>query len=187
MKSAPKGQQKDSVNSHRRQTLFAPQNLIMDPPFTKLDILSCRNLLIYLAPEMQKKLIPLFHYSLNPGGILFLGSTETIGGFTDLFASLDGKSRVCRRTESEMRAGPVEFPSSFKAPQPDWTEVRLASKPPISLQIVADQQSKNHDALERRLTNKSKRPAGASKRISSAAGANEQIKDGKKFQRSPKL
>ena len=59
--------------------IFAPQNLIMDPPFTKLDILSCRNLLIYLAPEMQKKLIPLFHYSLNPGGILFLGSAETIG------------------------------------------------------------------------------------------------------------
>ena len=50
--------------------------------------LSCRNLLIYLAPEMQKKLIPLFHYSLSPGGILFLGSAETVGGFTDLFASL---------------------------------------------------------------------------------------------------
>ena len=71
--------------------IFAPQNLIMDPPFTKLDILICRNLLIYLTPELQKKLLPLFHYSLNPGGVLFLGSAETIGSFTDLFAPLDGK------------------------------------------------------------------------------------------------
>ena len=63
----------------REMVIFAPQNLIMDPPFTKLDILSCRNLLIYLAPELQKKLLPLFHYSLNPGGILFLGSAETVG------------------------------------------------------------------------------------------------------------
>jgi two-component system CheB/CheR fusion protein len=82
----------------REMVIFAPQNLIMDPPFTKLDLLSCRNLLIYLAPEMQKKLFPLFHYSLNPGGILFLGSAETIGGFTDLFAPVVGKSRIFRRT-----------------------------------------------------------------------------------------
>ena len=79
--------------------IFAPQNLIMDPPFTKLDLLSCRNLLIYLAPEMQKKLLPLFHYSLNPGGMLFLGSAETIGTFTDLFAPVVGKSRIFRRSE----------------------------------------------------------------------------------------
>ena len=63
----------------REMVVFAPQNVIMDPPFTKLDILSCRNLLIYLEPELQKKLLPLFHYSLNPGGILFLGSAETVG------------------------------------------------------------------------------------------------------------
>jgi hypothetical protein len=54
----------------RETVIFAPQNLIMDPPFTRLDILCCRNLLIYLAPELQKKLLPLFHYSLNPGGVL---------------------------------------------------------------------------------------------------------------------
>ena len=89
----------------REMVIFAPQNLIMDPPFTKLDILSCRNLLIYLAPEVQKKLLPLFHYSLNPGGILFLGSAETIGDFTDLFAPLSGKSRVFRRTRVRLAAG----------------------------------------------------------------------------------
>jgi len=68
----------------REMVIFAPQNLLLEPPFTKLDILICRNLLIYLTPEVQKKLIPLFHYSLNPGGILFQGSAETIGEFTDL-------------------------------------------------------------------------------------------------------
>ena len=97
----------------REMVVFAPQNLIMDPPFTKLDILSCRNLLIYLAPELQKKLIPLFNYSLNPGGILFLGSAETIGAFTGLFVPLDAKTRVYRRLEGGIGMAPVEFPASF--------------------------------------------------------------------------
>ena len=66
--------------------IFAPQNLIMDPPFTRMDIVSCRNLLIYLSPELQKRLLPLFHYSLNPGGVLLLGKSETVGEFTDFFA-----------------------------------------------------------------------------------------------------
>ena len=70
---------------------------------------------------MQKKLIPLFHYSLNPGGILFLGSAETIGDFTDLFAPLDGKSRLFRRIESVPRPEPVIFPSSFSAVPPGGT------------------------------------------------------------------
>ena len=80
----------------REMVIFAPQSVILDPPFTKLDILSCRNLLIYLAPEMQKKLIPLFHYSLAPGGVLFLGSAETVGTFTDLFAPLNNELRIFR-------------------------------------------------------------------------------------------
>jgi chemotaxis methyl-accepting protein methylase len=97
----------------REMVICAPQNLIADPPFTKLDLLSCRNLLIYLTPEIQKKLIPLFYYSLSPGGILFLGSAETIGGFTDLFAPLSGRSRLFRRTGSSVRPEPLEFPPSF--------------------------------------------------------------------------
>ncbi len=123
----------------REMVVFAPQSLIMDPPFTKLDILSCRNLLIYLAPEMQKKLIPLFHYSLSPGGILFLGSAETVGGFTDLFASLGSKTRLYRRTESATRADPIEFPSSFAPPLAAGTEARPETKTPRSLQSLADQ------------------------------------------------
>ena len=123
----------------RELVIFAPQNLILEPPFTKLDILSCRNLLIYLTPEVQKKLIPLFHYSLTPGGILFQGSAETIGDYTDLFAPLSGKSRIFRRLESVLRPEPVVFPSSFTAGPPTGTEAHPAPKPPASLQSLADQ------------------------------------------------
>ena len=123
----------------REMVVFAPQSLIMDPPFTKLDVLSCRNLLIYLAPEMQKKLIPLFHYSLNPGGILLLGSAETVGNFTALFASLGGKTRLYRRIESATRAMPIEFPTSFAPPLPAGAEARPETKTPPSLQSLADQ------------------------------------------------
>ena len=123
----------------RELVIFAPQNLILEPPFTKLDILSCRNLLIYLTTDVQKKLIPLFHYSLNPGGILFQGSAETIGDFTDLFTPLFGKSRIFRRTESILRPEQIIFPSSFSAVPPIGNEPRLAAKPPASLQSLADE------------------------------------------------
>jgi two-component system CheB/CheR fusion protein len=123
----------------REMVVFAPQSVILDPPFTKLDVLSCRNLLIYLAPEVQKKLIPLFHYSLTPGGILFLGSAETVGTFTDLFAPLNHKLRIFRRTEATVRSEPVEFPSSFAPPLPHGTETRPSPKPHLSLQTLADQ------------------------------------------------
>jgi two-component system CheB/CheR fusion protein len=123
----------------REMVIFAPQNLIMDPPFTKLDVLSCRNLLIYLTPEVQKKLIPLFHYSLKPGGILFQGSAETIGDHAHLFAPLSGKSRIFRRTESVQPPEPIAFPSSFSAAPASGPEVRPSPKPPASLQSLADQ------------------------------------------------
>jgi len=128
------------VGKHiREMVIFAPQNMIMDPPFTKLDIISCRNLLIYLTPELQKKLLPLFHYSLNPGGILFLGSAETIGGFTDLFAPLDNKSRIYWRLESALRAEPVEFPTSFVSVLPGAPQLPKVLKPEANLQSMADQ------------------------------------------------
>jgi chemotaxis methyl-accepting protein methylase len=126
------------AKSVRETVIFAPHNVSMDPPFTKLDLVSCRNLLIYLTPELQKKLLPLFHYSLNPGGVLFLGSAETIGEFTDLFAPLEGKARLYRRLESGPRAEPVEFPASFT---PARTEMptTTALKPPANLQSEAEQ------------------------------------------------
>jgi two-component system CheB/CheR fusion protein len=121
----------------REMVIFAQQNLIMDPPFTKLDILSCRNLLIYLTPELQKKLLPLFHYSLNAGGILFLGNSETVGGFNDLFAALDGKSRLYRRLEAGLTERTIDFPILFTAARQGKAE--KAQKPTANLQTLADQ------------------------------------------------
>jgi len=84
----------------REWMVFAVQNVISDAPFTKLDLVSCRNLMIYLDLELQSKLIPMFHYSLKPGGFLFLGSSETVGTFGDLFSTLDRKWKIFRRTEA---------------------------------------------------------------------------------------
>jgi two-component system, chemotaxis family, CheB/CheR fusion protein len=130
----------------REMVVFAPQSLIMDPPFTKLDILSCRNLLIYLAPEMQKKLIPLFHYSLSAGGVLFLGSAESVGSFSHLFASIGSKSRLFRRNDSTLRTETLEFPSSFAPPLPAGAETSHESKVPASLQSLAGQLVLDHFA-----------------------------------------
>lgn len=123
----------------RDMVVLAPQDVIRDPPFTKLDLLVCRNLLIYLEPELQRRLMPLFHYSLNPGGVLFLGSSETVGGHHALFAPLDQKLRLYRRKDSADRPAPLDFPSSFfsrgLAAEP---EVEPA-KPIANLQSMADE------------------------------------------------
>jgi two-component system CheB/CheR fusion protein len=97
----------------REKVTFAQQNAIMDPPFTKLDILICRNLLIYLSSDLQKQLLPLFHYSLKPGGLLFLGSAETIGSQSDLFSAGTVKTKLFWRTTNQFRNGTVAFPTSL--------------------------------------------------------------------------
>jgi two-component system CheB/CheR fusion protein len=81
----------------RNAAVFADQNLITDPPFSKLDLISCRNLLIYLDTETQAKLIPLFNFALNPGGYLFLGKSEGVCGRHDLFDTISKKARLYRR------------------------------------------------------------------------------------------
>jgi two-component system CheB/CheR fusion protein len=78
----------------REQVVFAIQNVIKDPPFTKMDLISCRNVLIYLETELQNHVIPAFHYALKPDGVLFLSPSEGIGNFTDLFAPLDKKWKI---------------------------------------------------------------------------------------------
>lgn len=83
----------------RDMIVFANQNLINDPPFSKLDLVSCRNLLIYLKAELQKQILPLFHFTLIPKGVLFLGSSESISGFADLFTPIDAKCKVFKRKE----------------------------------------------------------------------------------------
>jgi len=78
----------------REMVVFAKQNVASDPPFSHLDLISCRNLLIYLAPPLQKRVIPTFHYALNPSGFLVLGHSETVGAFTDLFGVVDQPHRI---------------------------------------------------------------------------------------------
>lgn len=82
------------VKALREQVVFARQNFLSDPPFSHLDLICCRNLLIYLDAELQQRAIPTFHYALNPGGFLFLGVSESIGRFGDLFATVDGPNRI---------------------------------------------------------------------------------------------
>ena len=78
----------------REMVVFARQNLVADPPFSRMDLISCRNLLIYLEPSLQQKALPTFHYALKPEGFLLLGASESIGGFTDLFAPVDKKHKI---------------------------------------------------------------------------------------------
>lgn len=91
----------------REMLVFAPQNIIKDPPFTKLDVICCRNLLIYLGPELQKNLFPMFHYSLKLDGILFLGSSESIGRDLDLFKVEDKKWKIFRRLANPSGSRPL--------------------------------------------------------------------------------
>ncbi len=121
------------TKSIREMVVFAQQNIIMDPPFTKLNFLSCRNLLIYLTPELQKKIIPLFHYSIKSGGFLLLGNAETVGSYTNLFEPLAGKSRLYRRLEPTVQSEPVEFLLPH-APNP-----LPPSKPAENMQALVDQ------------------------------------------------
>jgi two-component system CheB/CheR fusion protein len=81
----------------REMVVYAEQNLISDPPFSRLDLISCRNVLIYLDTDLQKQLLPLFHFTLTPQGYLFLGSSETIGAAADLFVPVDNKWKIFQR------------------------------------------------------------------------------------------
>jgi two-component system CheB/CheR fusion protein len=125
------------AQSIRDMVVFAPQNIVMDPPFNKLDLLSCRNLLIYLTTESQEKLLRLLHYSLNPGGILFLGNAETVGNFANLFEPLDRSSRLYRRLDSALPAEPIEIPVAFATTKPGTRAKRIDAS--ANLQTLADQ------------------------------------------------
>jgi chemotaxis methyl-accepting protein methylase/PAS domain-containing protein len=119
----------------REMVVFAPQNLIADPPFTRLDLVCCRNLLIYLTPAQQRRIIPLLHYSLNPGGFLFLGSAESIGAFTDLFFPLDIDNRIYRRKDSP-RPILVPGPASEYAVSPEADRKNPAAA--LGIQDIVD-------------------------------------------------
>jgi two-component system CheB/CheR fusion protein len=107
----------------REMVVFAVQNIIKDPPFTRLDMVSCRNLLIYLEPQLQDRLIRGFHYALKPGGVLFLSPSESLGDHEDLFAPLSREWKLYRHIPS-FSATTVETPAS-----PSWP-VESPDKPP---------------------------------------------------------
>jgi two-component system CheB/CheR fusion protein len=113
----------------REAVAFAPHNVIVDAPFTKLDLLSCRNLLIYLSPELQKKLIALFHCALHPGGILFLGTAETIGTYSHLFTPVDAEMRLFRQLRAAVGAPGVESSSAVGAPTAPGRARRTTASP----------------------------------------------------------
>jgi len=87
------------VKELRDMCIFSAHSVIRDPPFSRLDLISCRNLLIYLKPSLQAQIIPLFHYALRPSGYLFLGSSENVSRHSELFTSLDRKNRIFRRRD----------------------------------------------------------------------------------------
>ena len=115
----------------REMVVFAPQNVIMDPPFTRLDFLSCRNLLIYLSAELQRRLVPLFHYTLVHDGVLLLGSAETVGAFTNLFAPLDNKTRLYKRLGSSAHPAAQQLAFGGRLPRPE-PEDDAAAEPYVS-------------------------------------------------------
>jgi two-component system CheB/CheR fusion protein len=88
--------------SIRDMLVFSVQDVIKDPPLSKLDLILCRNLLIYLEADLQKKLMPLFHYALRPGGLLFLGTSESVGEFGELFATVDRKAKIYKRKDNAL-------------------------------------------------------------------------------------
>lgn len=100
----------------RENVIFSVQNLIGDPPFLHLNLLCCRNLLIYLNAEAQKKILPLFHYALRPDGLLILGASESIGGHANLFDTLSQKDKIYRKKEVPLLLRQrIEFPSGLPA------------------------------------------------------------------------
>jgi two-component system CheB/CheR fusion protein len=123
----------------REKVVFAQHNIIMHPPFTKIDILSCRNLLIYMEPELQKKMIGLFYYSLNPGGIMLLGTSETLGTQSNLFAPIDSKSKIYKRSNDLLTTELFEFPTTVSRIKGAISEKEIYPALSQNIQTLTDQ------------------------------------------------
>jgi two-component system CheB/CheR fusion protein len=136
--------------SIRDMLIFSEQDVIKDPPFSKLDLISCRNLLIYMGGELQKKVIPLFHYALSPRGYLFLGTSETVGDFVELFSVLDRKLKLYQRKE-DMNGGRLPSIGRFvppmteeKEPLAPYAAAAGADSAKLSLRCLAEQAILQH-------------------------------------------
>ncbi len=128
------------VNSSiREMVVFAPQNVIKDPPFTKLDFLSCRNMLIYMEPALQKKMISLFSYSLNRGGILLLGTAESVGIQDIGFETLNSKFKIFKQSATSNTIDLVDFPSSLYHTRTPSTNKSISTVAVENIQVITDQ------------------------------------------------
>jgi two-component system CheB/CheR fusion protein len=128
----------------REWVVFAVQNLTSDPPFSKLDLVSCRNVLIYLEPEMQNQLLSLFHFALNPGGYLFLGSAEGVGPLDELFTPMSKRWRIFRRLGQGTRP-PLDVPvQALGATDAGRVGAKVAAEPTVA--TLADQLLLDHFA-----------------------------------------
>jgi two-component system, chemotaxis family, CheB/CheR fusion protein len=115
--------------SIRDMCIFAQHNVLNDPPFSQMDLICCRNLLIYLEPMLQNKVISLFHYASRPGGYLYLGSSEGVGRASNLFATVDRAHKIFSKKTTAARQ-PVSFSLNHPAERPECGTVSLPSKPP---------------------------------------------------------
>ncbi|MBC7437423.1 MAG: PAS domain-containing protein [Bdellovibrionales bacterium] len=126
----------------REMVLFAQHDVILDPPFTRLDFLSCRNVMIYFNATLQKRLVPLFGYSLRHGGALLLGGSETAGNAQGLFLPLSQKYRIYRRSDNALNPRSVNFPIITRQPSnrlPKESKVPQAATQSANLQTHAEQ------------------------------------------------
>jgi two-component system CheB/CheR fusion protein len=128
----------------REMVVFANHNIIMHAPFTKIDILSCRNLLIYMDPELQNKLLGLFYYSINPEGIMLLGSSETLGTQSHLFTPVNSRLKIFKRSITTLLPELFDFPSSFSRNKPTSIEKQIPARSTPNIQTLADQMLLQH-------------------------------------------
>jgi two-component system CheB/CheR fusion protein len=122
----------------RELCIFARQNLTSDPPFSRLDLISCRNMLIYLEPLLQKKVMPIFHYALNANGFLMLGSSEGIGNAVDLFELVDKKNRIYKGKITTSRMN-FNFIKNRQMSELVNREPRIEKTEESNLELLADQ------------------------------------------------
>jgi two-component system CheB/CheR fusion protein len=123
----------------REMVLFARHDVISDPPFSRVDLVSCRNLLIYFNAALQQRLLPLFHYVLQPGGVLLLGNAETLGRAESLFEPVDAKLRIYRRNDGRVADASLVFParSAARAAPTPQESAMSADQPPQTAPIQA--------------------------------------------------
>jgi two-component system, chemotaxis family, CheB/CheR fusion protein len=123
----------------REMVVFANHNVLMHPPFTKIDILSCRNLLIYLDPELQRKVLGLFYYSLKTDGYIVLGSSETLGNQSNIFSTVDSKLKIFRREAASRTTEMYDFPAYYSKERPaSETEKQSTDHTVQNIQALAE-------------------------------------------------